>query len=108
DFDTGFIAAHYGQGFRAEDVPHDDPEFLVALAAAANRRYRERAAGISGQLAGHGVKIGRDFTVVVRGEAGAQTHHPVTVDAGDGLRVAVGDKPYAIEIDWRMGGIRAT
>ena len=108
DFDTGFIAAHYGQGFRAEDVPHDDPDFLVALAAAANRRYRERAAGISGQLAGHGVKIGRDFTVVVRGEAGAQTHHPVTVDAGDGLRVAVGDKPYAIEIDWRMGGIRAT
>jgi len=108
DFDTGFIAAHYGQGFRAEDVPHDDPEFLVALAAAANRRYRERAAGISGQLAGHGVKIGRATSVVVRGEAGAQTHHPVTVDAGDGLRVAVGDKPYAIEIDWRMGGIRAT
>ena len=108
DFDTGFIAAHYGQGFRAEDVPHDDPEFLVALAAAANRRYRERAAGISGQLAGHGVKIGRDFTVVVRGEAGSQSHHPVTVDAADGLRVAVGDKPYAIEIDWRMGGIRAT
>ena len=26
----------------------------------------------------------------------------------EGLRVAVGDKPYAIEIDWRMGGIRAT
>ncbi len=54
DFNTGFIAEHYAQGFRAEDVPHDDPNFLVALAAAANRRYRERAAGISGQLAGHG------------------------------------------------------
>ncbi|MBI3154600.1 MAG: acetyl/propionyl/methylcrotonyl-CoA carboxylase subunit alpha [Burkholderiales bacterium] len=108
DFDTGFIAAHYAHGFRAEDVPHDDPDFLIALAAAAYRRYRERAAGISGQLAGHGVKIGRDFTVVVRGEAGAQSHHLVTVDAGDGLRVGVGDKTYGIEIDWRMGGIRAT
>ncbi|MCK7501444.1 MAG: hypothetical protein MZW92_73840 [Comamonadaceae bacterium] len=27
------------KGFRAEDVPHDDPDFLVALAAAAYRRY---------------------------------------------------------------------
>jgi propionyl-CoA carboxylase alpha chain len=61
DFNTGFIAEHYGKGFRAEDVPHDDPDFLVALAAAAYRRYRERAAGISGQLAGHGVRIGNDF-----------------------------------------------
>src|SRR5512140_2139713 len=52
DFNTGFIAQHFAQGFRAEDVPHDDPDFLVALAAAAYRRYRERAAGISGQLAG--------------------------------------------------------
>ena len=33
DFNTGFIAEHYAQGFRAEDVPHDDPDFLVALAA---------------------------------------------------------------------------
>jgi biotin carboxyl carrier protein len=33
DFNTGFIAEHYGKGFQAEDVPHDDPSFLVALAA---------------------------------------------------------------------------
>jgi propionyl-CoA carboxylase alpha chain len=33
DFNTGFIAEHYGKGFHAEDVPHDDPDFLVALAA---------------------------------------------------------------------------
>ena len=33
DFNTGFIAEHYAQGFHAEDVPHDDPDFLVALAA---------------------------------------------------------------------------
>src|SRR5512141_1912369 len=32
DFNTGFIAEHYGKGFRAEDVPHDDPDFLPALA----------------------------------------------------------------------------
>jgi propionyl-CoA carboxylase alpha chain len=78
DFNTGFIAEHYAQGFRAEDVPHDDPDFLVALAGAAYRRYRERAAGISGQLAGHGVRIGSDFVVVVKGRGGQHRHVPVT------------------------------
>jgi acetyl/propionyl-CoA carboxylase alpha subunit len=81
DFNTGFIAEHYGKGFRAEDVPHDDPDFLVALAAGVYRRYRERAAGISGQLDGHGVRIGTDFVVVVKGEGGAHRHVPVKVDA---------------------------
>ena len=30
------FAEQYGKGFRAEDVPHDDPDFLVALAATAD------------------------------------------------------------------------
>ena len=47
DFNTGFIAENYGQGFKAEDVPHDDADFLVALAAFVRRKSRERAAGIS-------------------------------------------------------------
>jgi propionyl-CoA carboxylase alpha chain len=64
DFNTGFIAEHYGKGFAAEDVPHDDPLFLVALAAFMHRRYRARASGISGQLAGHEVKVGEQFVVV--------------------------------------------
>ncbi|MEY2683134.1 MAG: hypothetical protein RJA09_278, partial [Pseudomonadota bacterium] len=51
-FNTGFIAEHYAHGFRAEDVPHDDPNFLIALAAFVRRKARERAAGISGQLQG--------------------------------------------------------
>ncbi|GAB4041264.1 MAG: acetyl/propionyl/methylcrotonyl-CoA carboxylase subunit alpha [Rubrivivax sp.] len=107
-FDTGFIAQHYGGGFRAEDVPHDDPRFLVALAAAAYRRYRERAAGIEGQLAGHGVKIGEAFTVVVKGQGGEHGFHPVTVVNDGTVRVTVDGRPYAIESDWRFGGIRAT
>ena len=72
EFNTGFIAEHYGKGFHAEDVPHDDPDFLVALAAYMHRRYRARASGISGQLEGHGVKVGEQFVVVVL-DAGAST-----------------------------------
>jgi propionyl-CoA carboxylase alpha chain len=107
DFNTGFIAEHYGHGFRAQDVPHDDPDFLVALAAAAYRRYLERAAGISGQLVGHRVVIGSEFVVVVKGEKGEHAHVPVSVAAEGATTVTVGGRHYAIANDWQFGGIRA-
>ena len=59
------------RAFAAADVPHDDPMFLVALAAFVRRKARERAAGISGQLPGHGVKHRPDLVVVVLGADGA-------------------------------------
>ncbi len=108
DFNTGFIAEHYGQGFRAEDVPHENPDFLVALAAAAYRRYLERAAGISGQLAGHGVVIGHDFVVVVKGPLGEHTHVPVRIQADGVTTVTVAGRAYAIVNDWQFGGIRSS
>ncbi len=64
-FNTGFIAEHYSHGFHAEDVPHDDPNFLVALAMFRNRRYRARASTISGQMQGHNVQVGHRYTAVV-------------------------------------------
>jgi propionyl-CoA carboxylase alpha chain len=108
DFNTGFIAEHYAGGFRAEDVAHEDPDFLVALAAAAQRRYLERAAGISGQLAGHGVRTGEDFVVVVKGQGGAHTQVPVRLRSNGSLQVQVGERTYSLAKDWRFGGIRAT
>ena len=108
EFNTGFIAQHYAQGFRAEDVVHDDPDFLVALAAAAHRRYRDRAAGISGQLPGHGVHIGEHYVVVVKGPQGQHQHHPVRVHVNGALTVDVGEKCYEIAKDWSFGGIRAS
>ena len=69
-FNTGFIAEQFPSGFVAQDRRHDDPGFLVALAAAINRKYLGRAAGISGQLPGHGVRIGEDFVVVARSAQG--------------------------------------
>jgi propionyl-CoA carboxylase alpha chain len=108
DFDTGFIAEHYAHGFRAEDVPHEDPDFLVVLAAAANRRYRERAAGISGQLAGHRAVVGDKFVVVVKGERGEHVHVPVSIRTDAGTVLTLAGKSYTIESDWRFGGIRAS
>jgi propionyl-CoA carboxylase alpha chain len=64
DFNTGFIAEHYPQGFSVELVKHDDPTFLRVLAAVANRLQLERAVGITGQLPGHELQIGDDYVVV--------------------------------------------
>jgi propionyl-CoA carboxylase alpha chain len=108
DFDTGFIAQHYPQGFRAEDVPHDDPDFLVALAAAVHRTYRKRAAMISGQLPGHTLKIGHEYVVVVKGAGGEHAYHPAEVHVAEGaMRVTVGGKTYVIAKDWTFRDIRA-
>ena len=113
DFNTGFIAEHYAAGFRAQHVVHDDPDFLVALAAAAHRRYLQRAAGISGQLAGHRLAIAQDFVVVVKGDNGQHQHVPVvvatdaTAAATATVMVTVNGRHYAIHHDWQFGGIRA-
>jgi len=109
-FNTGFIAEHYGQGFRAEDVPHDDADFLVALATFVRRKSRERAAGLSGQLPGYGVKVGHDYTVItLDGQAGQHRYTPVHVDEVTGqigaAVVSVGDKRYAIQSPSRLNDV---
>jgi len=109
-FNTGFIAQHYPKGFSASDVAHDDPLFPVALAAAAHRKYRDRALGISGQMSGREVRVAIDYVVVVKGEQGQHVHHPVRVvgQEGGALVVNIGDHAYEIDKDWRFGGVRAS
>ncbi|RYF71868.1 MAG: biotin/lipoyl-binding protein, partial [Comamonadaceae bacterium] len=110
DFNTGFIAEHYAQGFRAEDVPHRDPDFLIALAAYMHRRLRARASGISGQLAGHGVKVGEQFVVVTLAADGQHVHTPVVVSDFEGRTgasaVQVGERAYRIDSRSALGSIR--
>jgi propionyl-CoA carboxylase alpha chain len=110
EFNTGFIAEHYAKGFKAEDVPHDDPDFLVALAAFVRRKSRERAANISGQLPGYGVQIGQDYTVIVLGAEGNNLHKAVHVDEFTGqsgvATIKVEGKTYAIECHSRLNDVR--
>mgnify|MGYP001627443271 CR=1 FL=1 len=110
DFNTGFIAEHYAKGFRAEDVRHEDPLFLVALAAYVNRRSLQRSAGITGQMRGHEFRVGEDFVVVQVGEGGQHRPHPVRVTdyqaVSGSSAVEVGDKRYEICSGWHLGGAR--
>ena len=109
DFNTGFIAEHYGKGFYAQDVPHEEPGFLLALAAFMHRRYRARASGISGQLSGHGVKIGEQFVVVTVGEGGEQRHTEVSVTDFEGSTgssaVSVNGKTYQLSSNVTLGAV---
>lgn len=110
DFNTGFIAENYGKGFVAEDVPHDDPNFLVALAAYVNRRLLGRAAGISGQMPGHGVAVGEAFVVIQLGAEGKNSQKSVLVAdfevKSGSSRIDTGAKSYEICSNWHLGGAR--
>jgi propionyl-CoA carboxylase alpha chain len=97
-FNTGFIAQHYADGFHAEDVPHDDPDFLVALALFRNRRYRARASTITGQMQGHQVQVGEKYTAVVLGAEGKNQYVTGEVTDFDAqarvCKVVIGEKAY--------------
>ncbi|MFC7462916.1 acetyl-CoA carboxylase biotin carboxylase subunit [Hydrogenophaga defluvii] len=110
DFNTGFIAHHYANGFRAEDVPHDDTDFLRAIAAFVRRKSRERASGLSGQLPGYGVKVGKDYVVASLSADGEHAYTPVHVDEFVGetgyASVTVNDKRYKITCNSRLNDVR--
>jgi propionyl-CoA carboxylase alpha chain len=112
DFNTGFIAENYGKGFFAEDVPHDDPSFLAALAAFVRRKSRERAAGMSGQLPGYAVDAGKDYVVVTLDAAGDNRYTAVHVDEFEGetgsAQVRVGANNYVIRSQSRLNDIAIT
>ncbi|XHS77141.1 acetyl-CoA carboxylase biotin carboxylase subunit [Burkholderiaceae bacterium UC74_6] len=112
NFNTGFIASHYGGGFKAEDVPHDDPEFLIALAGFIRRKAREREAGISGQLPGHEVRIESDYVAVVNEGAGKASRHAIHIAEYAGqtgeATVRVGEKSYQISCQSRLSDILLT
>jgi propionyl-CoA carboxylase alpha chain len=97
DFNTGFIAEQYPKGFSAALVAHDDPRFLLVLAAAMHRRVRERATRISGQLPGHEVQIADDFVIVLTDSQGVRQQNAVTVGRDDGAyRVTIAGQTSSV------------
>ncbi|MDR1969313.1 MAG: acetyl/propionyl/methylcrotonyl-CoA carboxylase subunit alpha, partial [Burkholderiaceae bacterium] len=116
DFNTGFIAEHYAHGFRAEDVPHDDPAFLQALAVHLHMFYRNRASGLQGQFwEGYKRLPPRNYTVCVLGQGGQNTYVPAHVDEtppGQPTRVTIdtpqGPRAYDLLLTNTLGDVRVT
>ena len=75
-----------------------------------HRRYRARASGISGQLAGHEVKVGEQFVVVALDAEGRHAHYAVSVtdfqDASGSSLVHVEGRDYQISSAATLGQIR--
>jgi propionyl-CoA carboxylase alpha chain len=111
-FNTGFIAEHYGKGFSATDVEHADPQFLLALAAFVNRRYLNRATAISGQMQGHEFEVGEQFVVVALGADGQHKHTPVEVTDFEGesgsSQVNISGSSYQFCSKFKLGSIRVS
>ena len=66
-----------------------------------HRAYRDRAAGIEGQVPGHEIEVGEDYVVLIAGAEYAVHARPVP----GGCDVRIGGETYAIRHAWRFGEI---
>ncbi len=96
---TNFIAEEYPEGFRPADVPREDPAHAILVAALVHRRYMDRAANISGQVAGYERQVHDDWTVLVEGVA----HHVHVRPENGGYHVDYDDRQFAVQCDWQLG-----
>ncbi len=97
DFNTGFIAEQYPDGFSAEAQPQADLSLLGVLAAVASRIHADRSAGISGQMPGHEFTVKPEVVVMTTDARGAREAIPVTVaHENGGFRVALGGASHHV------------
>ncbi|MFM7707407.1 MAG: biotin/lipoyl-containing protein, partial [Gammaproteobacteria bacterium] len=100
DFNTGFIAEQYPKGFTSASVAHDEPGFLLSLAAVSQRRVRERAATLTGQRRHREVRIREEFVVVLNDESGRRDQIPVKVrPQGPMFHVTIAGKTHEVAFE---------
>ncbi|MBM5810535.1 MAG: acetyl/propionyl/methylcrotonyl-CoA carboxylase subunit alpha [Gammaproteobacteria bacterium] len=98
DFSTGFIAEAWPRGFTPAELPGDDPDFALALAAAVE--HRALRGGRERRTPGRRAPAPwTDYVIVVRGEEGARSEHAVRVEDGDGaLAVAINGRSHQLRL----------
>jgi propionyl-CoA carboxylase alpha chain len=98
---TGLIAEDYPSGFHPSDAVHPQPLLVAAVATYARWRYVERARKITGQLRGHGRKVGSEWVVRMGGESVRLTMEPNDEGCGivhEGVR-------HTLRTDWPLGQV---
>ena len=96
---TDFIAEEYPNGFGADDVRLDDPSVFVAVAAAVQRRYRERATSISGQMPGYESTVSDEWVVILDG----REHRCRARSVEGGEEVEFEGRTCVVRSDWWFG-----
>lgn len=99
EFSTNFITEEFPDGFDATDVPHDDVNLLICVAAFVHRSFMDRAAQVSGQLPGHERKVGDDWEVFYNDHAYPVIAQPIK----GGYDIELEGNIYRILSDWRLG-----
>jgi propionyl-CoA carboxylase alpha chain len=100
-FTTGFLAEEFPRGFRPSTLVHEDPVLLAAVAAYARRRYIDRAVRITGQLKGHGRRVGLNWVVQLQGH---KLPLALALVAG-GADVTHEGRTHALRTTWRLGDL---
>ncbi|HEX4584689.1 MAG TPA: acetyl-CoA carboxylase biotin carboxylase subunit [Burkholderiaceae bacterium] len=98
---TGLIAQDFPNGFQPSHAVPPRPLLVAAVAAYARWRYVDRAGKITGQLRGHGRKVGSEWIVQVGAEA-VRLH----VEPNDGgcEIVHLGER-HTLRTGWQIGQI---
>jgi propionyl-CoA carboxylase alpha chain len=101
DFNTGFLADEFPRGFHAPGLNHQQPLLQAAAAAYARRRYIDRAVRITGQLKGHGRRVGTDWVVLMQGQK-----YPLSLTlVTGGADVTHAGQTHALRTGWRLGDV---
>ncbi len=95
---TGFIAEEFPKGFREADVVEETPVLPIVVAAIMHRLYMDRAARISGQLAGYERRVLDDWVVVTDEEEYRVLVKPFQADCG--YRVDCRGEHFGVMTDW--------
>jgi propionyl-CoA carboxylase alpha chain len=96
---TQFIDDEYPDGFAEQHLIMEDTAVFVVITAVVHRRYRERAASISGQMPGHERVVPAAWVVRLGGAEHAVEVRPI---AG-GHEVSHAGREYAVRSDWQFG-----
>jgi propionyl-CoA carboxylase alpha chain len=100
DISTGFIEEEFADGFLDTETKVDDPALPVVVAGIVHRLYMDRAARISGQLAGHERHVQDSWIVITEG-----IHKPISVkpfQADCGYRIDYEGRNYKVKTDWQF------
>jgi propionyl-CoA carboxylase alpha chain len=98
---TAFIAEEFPDGFDGATASPSETRLVVAVTAALHRAYRDRAAGIEGQVPGHELAVGNDYVVIGAGNEVLVHVRPVP----GGYDVGIGDELLALRHEWRFGEV---
>jgi len=95
---TDFIAQEYPNGFRYQDIFHDNPSLPIVVLSVMHRLYMDRAAKLTGQLAGHERRVQDEWVVILE-----NGYYPVKVrpfQAKGEHHVELDNETYVIHTDW--------